>query len=62
MKTRRKPRALILAGTVFPPIVATAYTTCRSDDGGCSIVSVRFTRNEVDGMAKMDKPFTRRNL
>jgi len=32
-------------------IVATTYTTYRQDDGGCSIVSVRFTINEIDALA-----------
>jgi hypothetical protein len=33
-------------------IVATTYTTCGKDDGGCSIVSVRFTIAEIDALAK----------
>ena len=32
-------------------IVATTYTTSGKDDGGCSIVSVRFTIAEVDALA-----------
>jgi hypothetical protein len=30
-------------------IVATTYTTYRAQDGGCSIVSVRFKMNEIEG-------------
>ena len=33
-------------------IVATTYTTYRRDDGGCSIVSVRFSMAEVDALAR----------
>jgi hypothetical protein len=33
-------------------LVATTYTTYRPEDQGCSIVSVRFTMSEVDGLAK----------
>ena len=29
-------------------IIATTYTTLRENDGGCSIVSVRFTAEEID--------------
>jgi hypothetical protein len=37
-------------------IVATTYTTYRQDDGGCSIVSVRFKMAEIDAMnAKAQK-------
>jgi hypothetical protein len=37
-------------------IVATTYTTYRQDDGGCSIVSVRFKMSEIDAMnAKAQK-------
>ena len=32
-------------------IVATTYTTYRKDDGGCSIVSVRFKMDEIDALA-----------
>lgn len=32
-------------------IVATTYTTYRKDDGGCSIVSVRFKMDEIDAIA-----------
>jgi hypothetical protein len=32
-------------------IIATTYTTYRQDDGGCSIVSVRFKMSEIDAMA-----------
>ncbi|MCY2990302.1 MAG: sulfatase-like hydrolase/transferase [Planctomycetota bacterium] len=32
-------------------IIATTYTTYRQDDGGCSIVSVRFKLSEIDTMA-----------
>ncbi len=32
-------------------IVATTYTTFGKDDGGCSIVSVRFTIDEIDRLA-----------
>ena len=32
-------------------IVATTYTTYRQDDGGCSIVSVRFKMSEIDALA-----------
>jgi hypothetical protein len=32
-------------------IVATTYTTYTKDDGGCSIVSVRFNIDEIDAMA-----------
>jgi hypothetical protein len=32
-------------------IVATTYATYRKDDGGCSIVSVRFKMSEVDAIA-----------
>jgi len=32
-------------------IVATTYTTYRQDDGGCSIVSVRFKISEIDAMS-----------
>lgn len=36
-------------------IVATTYTTYRKDDGGCSIVSVRFNMSEVDALeAKLE--------
>jgi hypothetical protein len=36
----------------FPfAIVATTYANYRQEDVGCSIVSVRFTMNEVDAMA-----------
>ena len=33
-------------------LVATTYANYRKEDVGCSIVSVRFTMSEVDGMAK----------
>ena len=33
-------------------IVATTYTTAGKDDGGCSIVSVRFTIAEIDALAR----------
>jgi len=33
-------------------IVATTYTTAGKDDGGCSIVSVRFTIAEIDEVAQ----------
>ena len=33
-------------------IVATTYTTAGKDDGGCSIVSVRFTIAEIDTLAR----------
>ena len=36
-------------------IVATTYTTYGKDDGGCSIVSVRFTIDEVDTLAARAK-------
>jgi hypothetical protein len=36
-------------------VVATTYATYRKDDGGCSIVSVRFKMSEVDAMAKVMK-------
>ena len=32
-------------------IVATTYTSYRQDDGGCSIVSVRFKMAEIDATA-----------
>lgn len=31
-------------------IVTTTYATYRQDDGGCSIVSIRFKTSEVDAM------------
>jgi len=34
-------------------IVATTYTTAGKDDGGCSIVSVRFTIAEIDSLARV---------
>jgi hypothetical protein len=37
-------------------IVATTYTTSGQDDGGCSIVSVRFTIAEVDALAAAARP------
>lgn len=37
-------------------IVATTYTTYRKDDGGCSIVSVRFKMSEVEAMATKTTP------
>jgi hypothetical protein len=36
-------------------IVATTYTTYRENDGGCSIVSVRFKIEEVDALAARPK-------
>jgi hypothetical protein len=36
-------------------IVATTYTTYGKDDGGCSIVSVRLTIDEVDTLAARAK-------
>ena len=36
-------------------IVATTYTTYGKDDGGCSIVSVRFKIEEVDALAARAK-------
>ena len=36
-------------------IVATTYTTYGKDDGGCSIVSVRFKIEEVDALAARPK-------
>jgi hypothetical protein len=36
--------------TTDDTIVATTCTTYRQDDGGCSIVSVRFKMSEIDAM------------
>ena len=36
-------------------IVATTYVKYRPDDGGCSIVSVRFKMSEIDAMARAGK-------
>lgn len=36
-------------------IVATTYATYRKDDGGCSIVSVRFKMSEIDALTKQEK-------
>ena len=37
-------------------IVATTYTTYHENDGGCSIVSVRFKIEEIDALAARAKP------
>ncbi len=37
-------------------IVATTYANYRKEDVGCSIVSVRFKRSEVDAMAAKASP------
>jgi hypothetical protein len=37
-------------------IIATTYTTYGKDDGGCSIVSVRFKIGEIDALAARAKP------